>query len=351
MKYLRLLAALASLIGSGSALAQVQPGQSPLSGSKGGTGNAFMQFTGPASSLKTYTLPNASDTIATLGAIQTFTAAKTFNAGFTAAQSVFNNPVPFYFIGDIDTAKWAMSLGGYGLSFLSDNTDTYVAPGGSGTKTLASRTYRPKVVITPTGQVNAQSLQTDGLASIGTLAVIGTGGTGGTLYFGPNTTGANLPALGVNNTDNVLYAYSRGSGIDFRSLANVQLLKLSDNGLLQFQGTSSSFPALKRSTTELHVRLADDTGYANLRAADIVSSASVWASAGGNIRWDGGRSAMASPSDGIIGLYNNAGTDFGRLQFGGATSAFPALRRSGDSLEAILADASAYAKFYASCLS
>jgi hypothetical protein len=61
-----------------SALAQTNPGTSPLSGSKGGTGNAFMQFSGPASSIKTYTLPNASDTVAMLGAIQTFTAAKTF---------------------------------------------------------------------------------------------------------------------------------------------------------------------------------------------------------------------------------------------------------------------------------
>jgi hypothetical protein len=61
------------------ALAQVNPGTSPLSGPKGGTNNSFMQFTGPATSLKTFTLPNVSDTIATLAAIQTVTAAKTFN--------------------------------------------------------------------------------------------------------------------------------------------------------------------------------------------------------------------------------------------------------------------------------
>lgn len=43
----------------------------PLPGTVGGTNNAFMQFSGPASTLKTYTLPNASDTIATLTATQT----------------------------------------------------------------------------------------------------------------------------------------------------------------------------------------------------------------------------------------------------------------------------------------
>jgi hypothetical protein len=56
---LRLAAASLSLCLVAPALAQVQPGQSPLSGAKGGTGNAFMQFVGPAASMKTYTLPFA----------------------------------------------------------------------------------------------------------------------------------------------------------------------------------------------------------------------------------------------------------------------------------------------------
>lgn len=65
----------------GSAFAQVTPGTSPLSGAKGGTNNAFMQFNGPASSLKTYTLPNASDTLAALGQIQIWTGAQSFSDG------------------------------------------------------------------------------------------------------------------------------------------------------------------------------------------------------------------------------------------------------------------------------
>lgn len=39
-----------------------------------------------------------------------------------------------------------------------------------------------------------------------------------------------------------------------------------DFGLVQFGGTSSSFPALKRNGTSLDVRLADDSGYANAAA-------------------------------------------------------------------------------------
>ncbi len=52
-------------------------------------------------------------------------------------------------------------------------------------------------------------------------------------------------------------------------------------------------------------------------------------------------------SDGIFTLLNNAGTDFSRLQFGGTTSSFPALKRSGQGLIARLADDSGNANFTA----
>ena len=54
-----------------------------LPGNMGGTGNNAMQFTGPATTQKTYTLPNANETIATLGQAQTFTGAKSYNATLT----------------------------------------------------------------------------------------------------------------------------------------------------------------------------------------------------------------------------------------------------------------------------
>lgn len=54
------------------------------------------------------------------------------------------------------------------------------------------------------------------------------------------------------------------------------------------------------------------------------------------------KSKIYSPTDGIITVWNNAQTDFDRLQFGGTTSSFPAWARSGASLLARLADNSAY---------
>jgi hypothetical protein len=78
---LRSLLVLALALALTPAIAQVNPGTSPLTGKKGGTGNAFMQFSGPATSLKTYTLANASDTVALLGQIQTWTGAQSFTDG------------------------------------------------------------------------------------------------------------------------------------------------------------------------------------------------------------------------------------------------------------------------------
>ena len=49
-----------------------------LGSANGGTGNGFTKFSGPASSERTFTLPNASDTIVCLGVAGTFTAAQTF---------------------------------------------------------------------------------------------------------------------------------------------------------------------------------------------------------------------------------------------------------------------------------
>ena len=44
--------------------------------------------------------------------------------------------------------------------------------------------------------------------------------------------------------------------------------------LLQFGGTTSSFPALRRSTTNLEVRLADDSAYAPFTAGNITAAGS-----------------------------------------------------------------------------
>ncbi len=114
---------------------------------------------------------------------------------------------------------------------------------------------------------------------------------------------------------------------------------------LQFGGTTASFPSLKRSGTGLEVRLADDSGYSGLTASLLHIG-----SAGGEFQINS-RFILTAPSDGVVTFENAAGTDFGRLQFGGTTSSFPSLKRSGAGLQVRLADDSTYAALTALTMS
>ncbi len=102
----------------------------------------------------------------------------------------------------------------------------------------------------------------------------------------------------------------------------------SDFSRLQFGGTTSSFPALTRSAATLRVTLADNSAMANLHTGSVVLS---------------DLSRLSSPSDGLVLMTNALATDFSRLQFGGTTSSFPALKRSTTTLQVRLADDSAFA--------
>lgn len=63
--------------------------------------------------------------------------------------------------------------------------------------------------------------------------------------------------------------------------------------------------------------------------------------AAGAMGWET-RAVMKSPADGIITLLNNAENGFTRLQFGGTSASFPAIKRNSASLEFKVADDSAY---------
>jgi hypothetical protein len=56
-----------------------------------------------------------------------------------------------------------------------------------------------------------------------------------------------------------------------------------------------------------------------------------------------GRSVIYSKADGNVLIQNQAETDFDRLQFGGTSASFPALKRSTANLQVRLADDSGFA--------
>lgn len=129
------------------------------------------------------------------------------------------------------------------------------------------------------------------------------------------------------------------------TLTNTGNGRLMIDGSLQFIGTTSSHPAIKRysTTSQLVVRTADDAGDAGIRASEMV----VTGGASGSLYFNDGSGSYsriygASFGDGIIKMTNNGNTDFDRLAFGGLTSAFPAIKRNGTGIDIKLADNSAY---------
>lgn len=115
-----------------------------------------------------------------------------------------------------------------------------------------------------------------------------------------------------------------------------------DFGRLQFGGTTSSFPSIKRSGTGLQIRLADDSGVASL----VTGTLQVQSSAG-TIDVSGTQLQLGSGAS-TTSVQLNAVSGNAILTFGGSTSSFPSIKRSSAILALRLADDSADAGFSAS---
>ena len=136
---------------------------------------------------------------------------------------------------------------------------------------------------------------------------------GGNIILGYNL---NASAVDVDNELNI------GNVLSGDMATGV--FKLSDSagtdfGRLQFGGTTASYPAIGRAGGGLQVITASGSGFASIAASSYQISVR---SLIGNL----------DATDGNISLTDAAGTDFGLLQFGGVTSAFPAIKRSSANL-------------------
>ncbi len=126
------------------------------------------------------------------------------------------------------------------------------------------------------------------------------------------------------------------------------MFKLND-GII-FGGRSPSVPMMKKlgSGVGVSFRLGDDSGPADINAGRIdstflVSSGHVRIGGASALVWNG-KGSIAQPTDGVLLLTNNAGSGFNLLQLGGATTAFPAIKRNGAQIEFRLADDSGFAR-------
>ena len=143
-----------------------------------------------------------------------------------------------------------------------------------------------------TGTARNVELQYDGTTQItlksGNEAIVGAGAQP-LVTFGHSS--ANTSArIGFNNGVQIMNS-------TINSVAAIRITNggLSDTGGIQFGGTTSSFPAIKRSTTTLQARLADDTAFTNIQ---------------GKLTTDTAYTAGAPTPTGYITLYDSTGTAY-----------------------------------------
>jgi len=200
-------------------------------------------------------------------------------------------------------------------SSISDGDTTHAPDGNSVFDALALKAplISPSFTTPSLGVASATSETITGNGSLSTpiLSLTGTWFTGGSatttkpyvLIEPAGTASTGWSTLGTGLGINAVSGFT-GNLLDLQ-VAGVSKLFVTNGGALTGNGLTS---------------------LGNIKAADA-----------GEFYWST-RSTIGSPSDGVIVLRNNADSDFSRLQFGGTTSSFPALKRSTTILQGRLAD-------------
>jgi len=200
---------------------------------------------------------------------------------------------------------------------------------------VASLNIYSNVVHTGTSGNSVFAVEVQNASTTGTAFYVQQAGTGlGAVINGGNVVIGNSPTDGnyrldvqASGTTGTLRAFDQG--IAGSTLAVIQAGAGQSGNLLSVRNNGGTEMAWVTS------------------GGNISSWGDIRAGSGGLFYWDT-RSKVQSPSDGVIQLSNLSVTDFNRLQFGGTSASFPALKRSTTILQARLADDSANTQIQAS---
>ena len=146
------------------------------------------------------------------------------------------------YLNNYAAGMWASNKFAFGPSLFTPSGQVHIKGSGSTSATTS-------LLVQNSDGTAAFTITDDRLVTAnGTFRANGNAVIGGTLYLGniPNTSN-------IRSNGNGIIRLADGSESDFNQL--------------QFGGATSSFPSLKRSTTNLQVRLADDSGYAPIDAS------------------------------------------------------------------------------------
>lgn len=262
----------------------------------------------------------------------TVASASTVNLGFQSTDKV-------YLTGTTTINSFGAALGGTrrivrfeGVLTLTYNASSMILPSGASITTAAGDTLEAVCISTGNWRViwyqrasgaslvssggvttsdsptwtGAHVFSKNGALSLPTVSITGIPITGGSATTTKplvliETAGATSTAWQTSGT---MFGINAPSGFAGR------LFEYQINGASYFYGTS---------------------GGTLFAAGSLSVGGSVISAAAQNVSWSG-RSEMLSPSDGVILLQNAANTDFTRLEFGGSTTSFPALGRSGTTI-------------------
>lgn len=262
-----------------------------------------------------YTMPTTSATIARTDAAQTFTGIQSFNTPIATGSvatmtATVGGGVP---TPPNDATKVLLGNGTFGA-----------VPGGGltiGTTTITNGTDG-RLLWDSGGTTLQETVGASYSSTTQTLTLTPTGNNSALVLTGGTVT-ASSPILSMTQTWN-------GSGVTFTGIK------------LNITSTLSATPSMF-----LDCQLAGSSNFSVTRNGALTTNSSITsgsdiAAGAGNTLSLNGRSLISSPSNGIMTLQNNAQTDFTRLQFGGTTASFPALKRSTTTLQARLADDSAF---------
>jgi len=203
----------------------------------------------------------------------------------------------------------------------------------------------------------ADTISMAGIPASAALAIgnaidaVNTAATGAIVAASLTVTGAVQAGTTLGISTDVLLARDAANTLALRNAANAQTFRVYntytdasnyERGVFDWSTTSNT---LTIGTAKLGTGTARDLTIVSASNITMSPANGVIFMALGSTLVNTSRYRIQTPSDGVITLTDNAATSFSRLQFGGTTSSFPALRRTSTALEVVLADNSAYADF------
>lgn len=239
-----------------------------------------------------------------------------------------------------------------GISFKSaafalTGTTGATVPYFNGTNTWSAvNTYSANTVFGVNGAVSVPAV-----AITGTISNVGSATTNKPLVLieAPGTTSTAWSTAGTGLAVNAASAFT-GNMIDLQLNGSSKFLVSSSGTTLGAALTYGGVTLSNAVTGTGNMVLSASPDFSGtVTGATLTFTAAIRAGAGSTLGFTG-RTVLYSPADSTLVLSNNAVNDFGRLQWGGTTSSFPSLKRSGTALQVRLADDSGDAAITAAAL-